>query len=337
MLLTALVKSLDHVSCRYRLAALRPQLACAGHRLELRAWPRFWPAAFLLSRDLRRSDVVILQRQRLPAWQLHWLRRRARCLLYDFDDAVFIRDSYEAGGQYSERRMRGFSRMVRAADAVLAGNAFLRDQAAWWTDPRRLHIVPTCLDPSPYPLAEHRPRAPGAQLVWIGSSSTIRGLERIEGMLEDIGRRFPGISLKLICDRSLPLTQLPVRWAPWSEKSEGSELASADIGISWLPEDAWSLGKCGLKVLQYMAAGLPVVANPIGVQAELVEHGVNGFLATTPRDWFGAIERLAQDAELRRRMGRAGRLRVEQRFHVAHAADCWLAILEQIAVGRRAA
>jgi glycosyltransferase involved in cell wall biosynthesis len=147
--------------------------------------------------------------------------------------------------------------------------------------------------------------------------------------LEHLGQRWPGLDLKIICDRFLQLRHLPVLCCPWSQATEAAELASADIGISWLPGDLWSRGKCCLKVLQYMAAGLPVVANPIGVQAHLVRHGKTGFLAETPEEWAEAIGRLAHDPELRRLMGRAGRLRVEQDFSVAVGARRWLQVLQE--------
>src|SRR5205085_460776 len=96
-------------------------------------------------------------------------------------------------------------------------------------------------------------------------------------LLEEVGRRCSGVVLKLVCDRFVDFDNLTVVPCPWSEPGERRELASADIGISWLPDDAWSRGKCGLKVLQYMAAGLPVVANPVGVHTEMIGHGSTGF------------------------------------------------------------
>src|SRR3989442_3203906 len=121
----------------------------------------------------------------------------------------------------------------------------------------------------------------------------------------------------LICDRFVEFANLPLIPCRWSGEDEASDLAAADIGISWVPDDAWSRGKCGLKVLQYMAAGLPVVANPVGVQAEMVRHGESGFLASTRQEWVEAVTRLAHDADLRRRMGAAGQRRVEADFSVA--------------------
>lgn len=337
MHLTALVESATHVCCRYRLAALRPFLEAAGHTLALQPWPDSAWGWLALTRALRDTDVLILQRKLLSRWQLYLLRRAARVLLFDFDDAVFLRDSYAAKGLHSRSRQSRFRNLVRAADGVMAGNSFLRDQAACWTGSGRVHVVPTCVNPALYPLAPHSRPAGTAQLVWIGSSSTLQGLERMQPLLETLGRDNPRLRLKLISDRFLRLRHLPVLPCPWSEAREGDELAAADIGVSWVPDDLWSRGKCGLKVLQYMAAGLPVVANPVGVQAEMVQHGATGFLAETPAQWMEAVRRLAHDPELRRRMGRAGRARLESTYSVAVGAGCWLALLEGLRQRRKTA
>jgi glycosyltransferase involved in cell wall biosynthesis len=330
--LTAIVDSPEHVCCRYRLTAFRPTLEASGHSLQLLPWPKCWWSRLCIGRPLRAADAVILQRRLLPPWQLHLVRRASQRLIYDFDDAVFLRDSYATRGLNSARRLQRFRATVRAADTVIAGNRFLDAYA------RRLrhnqadacHVIPTCVDPSRYPLAEHGRQGEGVQLVWIGSSSTLQGLEAIRRLLEQVGRDCAGIRLRLICDRFLTLDHLPVVACPWAEETEAAELAAADIGISWVPDDLWSRGKCGLKVLQYMAAGLPVVANPVGVQAEFVKDGETGFLAETPEQWAKAIGRLMNDATLRRRMGTAGRRRVEADFSVAHGAQQWLHLLENL-------
>ena len=120
MHLTALVESRDHVCCRYRLAAFRPFFAQAGHTLELRPLPPNWWSRLQAFAAPRQTEVVILQRKLLPLWQLGWLRRAARLLIFDFDDAVFLRDSYSAKGLHSATRLRRFGATVRAADAVIA-------------------------------------------------------------------------------------------------------------------------------------------------------------------------------------------------------------------------
>jgi glycosyltransferase involved in cell wall biosynthesis len=324
--ITALIKSQEHVCCRYRLAAFRPFLDNAGHRLELRPFFKAFSWGWGNWGGLGKADLVILQRKLLSSWQLKLLRRQARQLIFDFDDAVFLHDSYAPGGLHDVRLLKRFVRTVQTADLVVAGNAFLAEQAACWTSPQRIHVIPTCVDATRYPIARHAATA-GCQMAWIGSSSTLRGMTNIRPMLEYLGREIPDLSLKIICDRTLELEQMPVKFCPWSTQTEGSDLAASDVGISWLPDDDWSRGKCGLKVLQYMAAGLPVVANPVGVQAEFVQHEVTGFLAKTPEEWRQALARLAKSPALRRQMGERGRAVVETYFDIRRGAEGWLSIM----------
>ncbi len=325
----ALVDHPEHVCCRYRLAAFRPFLEQVGHTLEPVTMPRHWFSRLRLFQHLRGANVIV-QRRLLAGWQRTLLRRAARRLLFDFDDAIFLRDSYAARGLHDRRRLRRFAGMVRCADAIIAGNSFLAEAAAEWADERSIQVIPTCVDPARYPLAEPMRQGDGVELVWVGSSSTLRGLQVIAPLLEKIGRNVPGVRLKLVCDRFLTLSHLPVFPVLWTEANEAAEIARADIGISWLPDDAWSRGKCGLKVLQYLAAGLPVIANPVGVQIEMVRHGETGILARTPEQWIEAVRRLAEDVELRRRMGRAGRRLVETRYSVAVGAARWIQVLDRL-------
>jgi glycosyltransferase involved in cell wall biosynthesis len=327
--LIALVDSPQHVCCRYRLSAFRPWLEQSGRCLELLSLPRRWWSRWLLFRRLR-GAAVILQRTLLPSWQLNWLRQSAATLVFDFDDAVFLRDSYARKGTWHPRRLRDFARLVSVCDAVVAGNQFLAETAARWCPAERIRVIPTCVDPERYPQARHAREGERCDLVWIGSSSTLQGLERIRPLLSRLGRCLPGLRLKLLCDRFLTVPDLEVVPCRWSEAQEGEELAQADVGISWIPGDDWSRGKCGLKVLQYMAAGLPVVCNPVGVHSTLVTHGETGYLAHTPQDWVEAVCRLAASATLRRRMGRAGRQRVESDYSVGQGGRLWEQLLVQL-------
>jgi glycosyltransferase involved in cell wall biosynthesis len=335
--LIALVERLDHVCCRYRLEAYRSYWERAGYGLEIRKIPENTLGWLRLGAVLGRADAVIVQRKLLRPWQLLLLQRTSRFLIFDFDDAVFLRDSYAPKGMYSGRRRRRFVAMASAADAIVAGNAFLADEAIRQAGARVVRVIPTCLAAERYSLADHRRCGPDIRLVWIGSSSTLRGLERARGLLEEVGRSCPGLSLQLVCDRFLELSHLKVIPCPWSEAGEAAALAEADVGISWVPNDLWSRGKCGLKLLQYMAAGLPVVANPVGVQAEIIRHGETGMLADAAGQWVQAIAQLARDPALRRRTGHAGRRRVEAEFHVSAGAARWIELLGELHHRRKTA
>jgi glycosyltransferase involved in cell wall biosynthesis len=334
--LTALVEHPEHVCCRYRLAAYQSFFERAGHRLDFlplprRWWSRLWRTAAL------KFDVAILQRRLLSKPELSLLRRNTRHLVFDFDDALWLRDSYAARGLTSGRRLTRFESTIQAADVVIAGNEFLAAQAQQFAEPRRVVVIPTCINPDLCPRSHHGPRQADVRLAWVGSSSTLRGLERFAGTLEALGREVPGIRLKLICDRFFSLSHLAVERCGWNWATEAFEIAASDIGIAWMPDDDWSRGKCGLKVLQYMAAGLPVVANPVGVHVEMIRHGETGLLATTPEEWISAIRRLASDAALRARMGEAGRHVVETRYSVARGAERWLDVWDRVETRRKAA
>jgi glycosyltransferase involved in cell wall biosynthesis len=326
--IVALVESVDHVCCRYRVAAFRDAFAAAGHEFHIRPLPRTPLARLLIGREIDGADAVVVQRKLLPSWVVALLRRRARRLIFDFDDAVWLRDSYSPRGFDDHRRARRFRAMMSACDLVVAGNEYLANEAARHTPRERVVVIPTCVEPQKYPTHLARSRS-GLQLVWIGSHSTLRGLERFEQVLSAIGRDMPGTRLKLICDRFIRIAGLPIDECVWSDATEAAEIAAADVGISWVPDDPWSRGKCGLKVLQYQAAGLPVIANPVGVHTEMVRPNETGFTATTTEEWVAAVSQLAADPSLRRRLGQRARHDVEERFSVAAGARRWLSALEQ--------
>jgi glycosyltransferase involved in cell wall biosynthesis len=313
----ALVDAPDHVCCRYRIRAFEPALDHAGWSLTTEGLARGAPSRWSQLGRSARFDAVILQRKLLPSWQFLRLRRRARRLIFDFDDAVLYRDSYDPRGPLCRRRARRFARTVRQADAVIAGNEFLADRALRaGARPDRVRVIPTCVDPDRYRPAAHDGTGAGLDLVWIGSSSTLQGLERQKPLWERIAREVPGVRLRVICDRAPDLGAMPVVAVPWSEATEADALTGGDVGVSWVPDDLWSRGKCGLKVLQSMVAGLPVITNPVGVHAEMVTPGVSGFLATTADEWVEAALALAGGPRLRRRMGRAARAAVEAGYSV---------------------
>lgn len=333
MKLLVLSESPNHVSCRYRVLAFEPALRRAGWEVAVRPLSCTVTGFFRILCEAARSDVVLVQRRLLSPEKVGLLRRCARRLIYDIDDAVFLRDSNSSKPAESRRRDIRFRAIVRAADAVIAGNEYLAESAARCSQQTRVELIPTCVDPDAYPVQSNHRRGDGLRLAWIGSASTLPSLNEIGPALRDAARQVPGLELHVICDRAPELPGVPVVLRRWSPESEAHDLAQCDVGISWLPDHPWSHGKCGLKVLQYMAAGLPVVVNSLGVHPRLVSAGVEGLVIERADDLCGALVRLTGARDLSKRLGLAGRRRVEAEFSIQAWTPTFVRLINSIADG----
>jgi len=236
-------------------------------------------------------------------------------VIYDMDDAFFV--PYDLNGNLVLRRLLEgkLNALMGGAAAVTCGNAYLADHARPLC--RETLIVPTVVDTARY---SPHPRSAGGPLVvgWIGSPSTwpqVRPLIPLLAQLSatgDVRIKVVGAGAKAEADR-FPGLEL----ANWSEADEIAEVQAMDIGIMPLQDDPFVRGKSGYKLIQYMACGLPVVASPIGVNSQLVQHGVNGLLASSPDEWKTALDHLISDPALRRHMGEAGRVRAVEHYSLA--------------------
>lgn len=330
----ALTEDADFVCYRYRLAAFAPALASGGWSLESRPRRRGLREFAAMLRAISAADAVVVQRRLFSAAKAWLIRRAARVLVFDFDDAIYCRDSNACRAAADLVRLARFQRMVRLADGCLAGSEHLRRAADACGGRVVSHLMPTCVDPTRYRLATHDRPAGAAELVWIGSPSTAASLADVRPCLAAAAAAVPQLELHAVCDARDRDCGVPAWHSAWSAASETDDLARADIGIAWLPDHPWSEGKCGLKVLQYMAAGLPVVANSIGIHRHLIDHGTTGFLADTPAEWRRAIATLAAAPDLRRTMGRTARLRLERQWSVQAWGPRLVEILDGVAGGR---
>jgi glycosyltransferase involved in cell wall biosynthesis len=251
----------------------------------------------------------------------------------DYDDATFHRYDRSSNPLFRHLWPRKIDAVMRRAALVMAGNRYLADRARA-AGARRVEILPTVVDPARYPV---RPPPAGAPFTvgWMGTPVTQRYLAPVAGALADIVAG--GSRVRLVGADRLP-NGLPASGSellPWAEETEASDILTFDAGIMPLDDTEWERGKCGYKLLQYMAAGRPVVASPVGVNPEIVEAGVTGFLATTAEEWRAALVRLRDDPALRARMGEAGRRRVEARYSIDHAEPRLRALLQSVATGAR--
>jgi len=262
--------------------------------------------------ERRRFDVVWLEKEALPWLPASVEERLLGGVPYvmDLDDAWYLR--YEEHRSSAVRRALGgkFARLARGARVVTAGNPHL---AAWarGCGAVRVEVVPTVVDVTRYgvepPPARSRP-----VVGWMGSPSSAKYLDTIAGSLARLGER---ARIRVVGEGgAASLVGVSVERADWSEEGEAAALTGFDIGVMPLVDGPWERGKCGYKLIQYMAAGRPVVASPVGVNTMLVRDGVNGFLAEDGDAWIRALDTLISDADLRVEMGRRGRLLVEREY-----------------------
>ncbi len=258
-------------------------------------------------------DVVWVEKEALP-WLPAGFERRflsnKTAIVTDYDDAVFHR--YDRHRLRSVRSLLGhkIASVMQSSDTVLAGNKYLADYAGW-AGATRVEIVPTVVDTAAYTVLPSKLMNSTVTLGWIGTPGTWR--ECVAPFLKPLKQLVDGNRIKLLAIGAGDDVQEGHNFdfRHWSESTEISDIHDMDIGIMPLPDTPWMQGKCGYKLIQYMACGLPVVASPVGVNSEIVQHGINGFLARTDREWTEALKALIGDPELRRRLGTEGRKKVE--------------------------
>lgn len=268
-------------------------------------------------RRIRSFDLVWIEKEALPWLPLaaeKLLLRRAAFVL-DYDDAWFLRYAGHPLRPLLEGKLDG---LIRHARATLVGNDYL---AAWARNAGAQRIVEL---PTPVPFEKYRERParrPGGplQIGWIGTpSSAVYLRPLVPALARAVREGWAAVTVVGAKDPALAAIG-PVTFLPWSEEAEVECLHRFDVGIMPLADDDWSQGKCAYKLIQYMAVGLPVVASPIGMNRKVVRHGESGFLAGSEAEWLTALRTLAEDPELCRRMGEAGRRRVEQDYALAPA------------------
>ncbi len=317
-----LSKGINASSTRYRATDFFPLFEEAGwHPTHLKI-KNSLSGRFQLLQAAKRADTVVIVRRTFDSLFAKLLRNYSQQLIFTFDDAIFAKGN----GEPSKGRERRFATTLPLCDQVWAGNSYLAEKAAQYNP--NTTIVPTAVDDKKYAIQADKPNA-NLDIVWIGSQSTQKHLTTIIPALEAASALIPTLRLKIIADFTLESSQLKILPIPWSQEREAQEVASAHIGIAPLPDNAYTRGKCGLKVLQYMAAGLPVISSSAGVNQDIVQHGISGLLATNEQEWVEAIQQLAQNINLRQTMGAAGQQRCHEHFTLAANFQKMLATLKK--------
>jgi glycosyltransferase involved in cell wall biosynthesis len=238
------------------------------------------------------------------------LKKMGKKIIYDFDDAIFIPSDSKNGWNTIKEH-------IKIADLIIVGNSYLADYAKKYN--KNVYIVPSVIDIKKYKIKNDYSIKSNLKIGWIGSPSTAKFIENIRGVLYKLSKE---IKFELILiGGKIELDGINTKYIEWSEENEVSELPGFDIGISPLPDNEWTRGKCGVKLLQYMTVGLPTVSSPVGVHKDIIQNGVNGFLAHDNNEWYEIIKKLINDQDLRERIGKQARNTIENKYNLEKASN----------------
>lgn len=251
-------------------------------------------------------DLVVVEHQAFPylPFFLDYIAKILnKNIILEFDDAIYL------------THPRKMPKLIKMSKAVIVGNDFLKEYAVKYN--QNVMVVPTVIDMRRYIEKGQGARGKGEEgkiiICWIGLAYNIDYLKQLTDVFRKLSDK---IALKIISNKGIEIEGVNIIFKKWSIETEVEEMQGSHIGIMPLKDDEWSRGKCGLKLLQYMAAGIPAVASPVGVNKEIIQDGKNGFLCSTEDEWYERLLKLCNDPELRKRMGNAGRKTVEDKYSI---------------------
>lgn len=281
-------------------------------------------------------DVIVVYREAMllgPPIIEWWISRVVRKpIVFDFDDAIFIPFESLTYGKIANwlRCFGKYEQIIRMSSQVIAGNEYLRDYIVRFNP--NVSVIPTVVDTDLFMPLSDKKMSKRPVLGWIGSHSTTRYLEMILPALGRLAKQYDFVLKVVGASEPVKIRGVECINHAWQLDREVEDFQSLDIGLYPLPDDPWARGKCGLKAIQYMAVGIPAVCSAVGVNKEIVQDGVNGYLAEREGEWITKLESLLDDHELRRRLGATGRATVEEKYSVKVQAPRLLEIMSSVIV-----
>jgi glycosyltransferase involved in cell wall biosynthesis len=312
-----LLKSQKTPSSRIRIAELLPFLDDRGIKAEIEFIPKSFFARRRLFKKCKEFDLTVFQKRMFSMFEFFELRKYARRLAFDFDDAVFMKNaapSLKEADYVSRTRQIRFKRILTHIDFAIVANSYLADACRDTAPGTKVFILPSSVDMAGLEYKEDYTLASPPVIGWIGSKVTHRYLEHLAPALCELRRKREFV-LNVISDKELNIPGLEVNNIQWSREVENCEIRKFDIGIMPLSEDPFSRGKASYKLLQYMAAGVPSVASAVGMNIEVAgENSEYAMLADTPDAFISAISELMESLELRTSLGKNGREKIVDKY-----------------------
>ncbi|HTE89419.1 MAG TPA: glycosyltransferase family 4 protein [Terriglobales bacterium] len=251
-----------------------------------------------------RYDLTWLERGLCGGWPT-LERLLGKPLVLDVDDAVWLAQPFGA---------KQMQRTAERADVVVVCNSYLADWFGRFC--RRVELVPTPVDGDIFfPIA--KPEDSAFIVGWTGTSANFPYLASIRQALAKFLHHAPEARLRIVAENPPADLGLPperVEFVRWSAANEAAAVQTMDVGIMPLADDAWTRGKCAFKLIQYMACGLPVVASPVGMTAEVLGRGNVGLTARNDAQWLDALIFLYEQRDKAKSLGTAGRTKFLEHY-----------------------
>lgn len=295
-------------------------------------------------KDLQRAkhfDAVFIQREALLIGSSFFekqLSKRSN-VIFDFDDSIWLLDTSPENKKFEFLKNPNKTKInIQHAHTVIAGNAYLADYAKQFN--KNTVIIPTTIDTDFHkptkkilvPIAIGTAQTDKKIVIgWSGSISTIKHFEMAIPVLKILQKKYPNqIAIHVIGQESYSNSEIDIISKSWSALTEVNDINQFDIGIMTIPNDEWAKGKCGLKGLSYMACGVATIMSPVGVNNDIIQHGINGYLASNEQEWIDCLSLLIESSELRERIGNKGRETVKQHYSVEANKEKYLAVLNSL-------
>ncbi len=327
-----LLKSEKTPSSRIRIMDLVPGLREKGIVADIEMIPTsFWKRRALF-KNAKAYPVTVLQKRLLSIFDFHELRKNAKRLVFDFDDAIYHKNascSPDPEDYESSTRMGKFRRTVCGADLIIAANKVLAGKVAEVNPKVPVRIIPSSVSVHNTFLKTDYALSSRPVIGWIGTKSTLRYLDLIAPAFSGL-RSKRDFVLRIISNETYRQPGIDIEFVPWSIETQDSGLCGFDIGIMPLSKDPFSEGKAAYKLLQYLAAGVPSVCSPVGMNSEVAGDDEYCLTASDAGQFQHQIERLLDSCELRRKLGQKGRRLVEQKYSIEVVSSSLASVLNEV-------
>jgi len=340
-------------SQRFRVELFLPELERAGVKYKLQCfldentWEILYKKGYFLSKTwgvlkgfIRRLgwtffiapfyDYIFIHREASPIgppfvewWVAKVLRKK---IIYDFDDAIWMANTVTPNRFVDWiRACWKIKYLCSWSHQVIGGNEYLCDYARNYNT--NVLLIPTSVDTCRNPVKEHTDnRTP--TIGWTGSHTTMNYLKAIFPTIQKLESKYD-FTFLVIANKKPDLALRSLQFLPWNEETEIADLLKIDIGVMPMFNDPFSQGKCGFKIIQYMALGIPALASPVGVNSNIIENKVNGFLCNNEKDWHEKLSLVLDSSQLRTELGLMGRKKIEEKFSLKANKHRFLAVFKK--------